>query len=235
MTRARTVPRVDACPICLELFQFGLGRGRIKKYCSSKCCRKAQQRKWSQRRQSHWQPKTCEWCFNEWQPKTKMTQRFCSKKCSVNYFGQIERCGVADRSILPVCVCGNLACPDPYKTNGRRQMGKHRRCLDCRKAKWSQQQAGRGSHKSKRRREIVKAGEKITFDDLLMRDGPLCQICGELMDWQTGRYRERVSLDHIIPISKGGSHTMDNVRLVHMGCNSKKSDRLPADVLCRDQ
>ncbi|NDC49489.1 MAG: hypothetical protein EBZ61_10505 [Micrococcales bacterium] len=99
-------------------------------------------------------------------------------------------------------------------------MGKHRRCLDCRKLKWSEQEAGR---------------EKITFDDLIMRDGPLCQICGELMDWQTGRHRERVSLDHIIPISKGGSHTMDNVRLVHLSCNSKKSDRLPAHVLCRDQ
>ena len=114
-------------------------------------------------------------------------------------------------------------------------MGKHRKCMDCRKLKWIEQQAGRGTHKAKQRREVIKAGETIYFDDLLMRDGPLCQICGELMDWQTGRHRQRVSLDHIIPISKGGSHTMGNVRLVHLSCNSRKSDKVPAHVLCRDQ
>jgi 5-methylcytosine-specific restriction endonuclease McrA len=173
----------------------------------------------------------CLWCFKE----LKQDRKYCSSKCCSNFNKQMNRFGAGDHSVLPVCVCGNLACPDPWKTNGRRQMGKHRRCLDCRKAQRARADAGRGSYKAKRRREIVKAGEKIAFDDLLMRDGPLCQICGELMDWQTGRHRERVSLDHIIPISKGGSHTMDNVRLVHMGCNSKKSDRLPADVLCRDQ
>ena len=81
----------------------------------------------------------------------------------------------------------------------------------------------------------MKAGETIKFDDLLVRDGPLCQICGGEMDWQTGRHGERVSLDHIIPISKGGAHTMDNVRLVHVSCNSRKGAKVPAHVLCLDQ
>ncbi|NBW22774.1 MAG: HNH endonuclease [Caulobacteraceae bacterium] len=173
----------------------------------------------------------CVWCFKELDGRPK----FCSLKCGQAYHYQLERFGVADHSRLPICPCGNLACPDPWKTNGRRQMGKHRRCLDCRKAQRARADAGRGSYKAKRRREIVKAGEKISFDDLLMRDGPLCQICGELMDWQTGRHRERVSLDHIIPISKGGLHTMDNVRLVHLSCNSRKSDKVSAHVLCLDQ
>jgi len=107
--------------------------------------------------------------------------------------------------------------------------------MDCRKLKWTEQQAGRGTYKAKRRREAIKAGETIKFDDLLMRDGPLCQICGELMDWKTGRHCQRVSLDHIIPISKGGAHTMDNVRLVHLSCNSRKGNKVPAHVLCLDQ
>lgn len=174
--------------------------------------------------------KTCEWC---WKGLNKRP-RFCSDKCGKAYYHQLERFGVVDRSVLPICSCGNLACPDPWKTNGRKRMGKHRKCLDCRKAQRARADAGRGSCRSKRRREIVKAGERINFDDLLIRDGPLCQICGEYMDWQTGRYRSRVSLDHIIPISQGGTHTMDNVRLVHLSCNSRKSDR-PAHVLCRDQ
>jgi len=112
-------------------------------------------------------------------------------------------------------------------------MGKHRKCLVCRKAKYAERDAGRGGHKAKLRRQIVKAGDKIKYEDLLVRDGPLCQICGGYMDWDGGRSRDAVSLDHIIPLSKGGTHTMDNVRLAHMSCNSKKSDKLPANDLCR--
>ena len=174
--------------------------------------------------------KNCLWCFE----KLANRPKFCSVKCGKNYHHQLDRFGVADHSVLPVCDCGNLACPHPYKKN-KVNRGKHRQCLDCRKAQFRQSDAGRGSHKANLRREIIKAGEKITFDDLLVRDGPLCQICGELMDWQTGVKRERVSLDHIIPISKGGLHKMENARLVHFSCNSKKSDRLPAHVLCLDQ
>jgi 5-methylcytosine-specific restriction endonuclease McrA len=128
-----------------------------------------------------------------------------------------------------------LACPDPWKTLGRERRGKHRRCLDCRLTQRRRVDAGRGSHKAKRRREVVKAGETINFDDLLVRDGPSCQICNELLDWQAVVHRERVSLDHIVPISKGGAHTMDNVRLVHVSCNSRKGAKVPAHVLCLDQ
>ena len=233
MVDVRTVPRIDACPVCFKLFEHAIGRGAIRKYCSPACVGRSRRTKWNLKRQSHWQSKTCEWCFKEWQPKHKMTARFCSQKCVSHYFTQLERFGVSDHSVLPVCVCGNLACPDPYKKN-RVSQGKHRQCLDCRKVQFRERDAGRGNHKAKSRREIVKAGETIKFDDLLMRDGPLCQICGDHMDWQTGRHRERVSLDHIMPISKGGSHTMNNVRLVHMGCNSKRGNR-SAHELCRDQ
>lgn len=34
------------------------------------------------------------------------------------------------------------------------------------------------------------------------------------------------SIDHVIPISKGGTHTWDNVRLAHHHCNSIKKDSI---------
>ena len=33
------------------------------------------------------------------------------------------------------------------------------------------------------------------------------------------------SVDHMIPIAKGGTHTWDNVQLAHRYCNSIKSDK----------
>jgi 5-methylcytosine-specific restriction endonuclease McrA len=33
------------------------------------------------------------------------------------------------------------------------------------------------------------------------------------------------TVDHIIPLARGGSHTWDNVQLAHHLCNSLKGDR----------
>ncbi|WP_210434349.1 HNH endonuclease [Virgibacillus sp. SK37] len=34
------------------------------------------------------------------------------------------------------------------------------------------------------------------------------------------------SIEHVIPISKGGTHTWDNVKLAHRKCNNLKSDKV---------
>ena len=51
------------------------------------------------------------------------------------------------------------------------------------------------------------------------RDGYQCQYCG----------REAESLDHVIPRSRGGSHTWDNVVAACRRCNTRKRDDLLAD------
>jgi 5-methylcytosine-specific restriction endonuclease McrA len=34
------------------------------------------------------------------------------------------------------------------------------------------------------------------------------------------------TLDHIVPLAKGGLHVMENVACAHHACNSDKSDRM---------
>jgi len=45
------------------------------------------------------------------------------------------------------------------------------------------------------------------------RDGGACLVCGTT---------ERLTLDHIIPFSKGGSDTLDNLRTLCMSCNGRR-------------
>lgn len=51
------------------------------------------------------------------------------------------------------------------------------------------------------------------------RDGNRCQYCGAAAE----------NLDHVVPRSKGGTHTWDNVVAACRPCNTRKEDRLLAD------
>ena len=66
--------------------------------------------------------------------------------------------------------------------------------------------------------------EKIDFDLVLQRDEYSCQLCHEQVDWSVAA--KYPTLDHIVPISKGGSHTYKNVQVAHQLCNSRKRDVL---------
>lgn len=61
--------------------------------------------------------------------------------------------------------------------------------------------------------------EKIDRAKVYARDGGLCAICGRHVPV------ESFTLDHIIPLSKRGPHTYDNVTVAHHSCNSGKRDR----------
>jgi hypothetical protein len=49
------------------------------------------------------------------------------------------------------------------------------------------------------------------------RDGKVCKSCGA---------KHGLSIDHIIPISKGGNSTDDNLQVLCMGCNFSKSNKI---------
>lgn len=39
------------------------------------------------------------------------------------------------------------------------------------------------------------------------------------------------SIDHVIPLSRGGAHAMGNVQSAHLRCNSSKGDKLIGEVI----
>jgi len=80
-----------------------------------------------------------------------------------------------------------------------------------------------------RRRVRLKAGVIENFRDLEIfeRDGWTCQLCGGTIDPALrAPHQGSKSLDHIVPVSKGGSHTRDNVQAAHLRCNQIKSARV---------
>lgn len=105
----------------------------------------------------------------------------------------------------------------------------------ARRLKIKIQYSGAGGHwYCRARRYGCKNFDKtITLKGLIKRDNGICQICGGAIDITAidkghalGDYP---SLDHIIPLSRGGTHTWNNVQLAHMRCNSGKCDKVPAN------
>ena len=69
----------------------------------------------------------------------------------------------------------------------------------------------------------------ITLKKLIKRDGLRCAICGEMCDpsdhsWSEYSGPMYPSMDHKIPMAKGGGHTWNNVQVAHIICNSRKGD-----------
>jgi 5-methylcytosine-specific restriction endonuclease McrA len=65
----------------------------------------------------------------------------------------------------------------------------------------------------------------IDISAIYQRDNWVCQICGKRVN-PNNKYPHPLSpsLDHIIPLSIGGTHEPRNVQLAHFRCNSLKSD-----------
>jgi len=59
---------------------------------------------------------------------------------------------------------------------------------------------------------------KITRRAVFARDGWACQYCGS---------RSSLTVDHVIPRSKGGGSTWENIVASCAPCNRRKGDRLP--------
>lgn len=72
----------------------------------------------------------------------------------------------------------------------------------------------------RRARMLGSQAERVDYAAILARYGYVCHICGDLIS------RADLQFDHIIPIAKGGPHSMANIRPAHALCNRRKSDKL---------
>lgn len=61
---------------------------------------------------------------------------------------------------------------------------------------------------------------------VIARSGAACGECGEPIDYTLPTpHPDSFELDHKVPLSQGGRHTLDNVRATHRRCNRAKSDK----------
>lgn len=92
-----------------------------------------------------------------------------------------------------------------------------------------------GKDKRIKKKKAVIIDRGITLEKLYERDNGICWLCGCQCDWHDyeitpgGAFvvgKNYPSEDHVIPLSKGGIHSWNNVKLAHHYCNSIKSNKV---------
>lgn len=74
-------------------------------------------------------------------------------------------------------------------------------------------------------RGAIARGQHFTVDDLIERDGHDCGICGGHIPAVAYPDMDSASIDHIVPISRGGEHALSNARATHLRCNIARGNR----------
>lgn len=168
---------------------------------------------------------------------------FCSRACQLM---MVEAMRIADRwEDIDGRTCERCAGPIPDEA---RDDAKH--CsVNCQQAVWYDANVDRlrgaarawGRSNPARRREYEnrrrarKAGagyERIDLEVVWYRDRGLCWLCSlPISTALTFPDPGSPSLDHKIPLSRGGSHSYANVAMAHMGCNLSKGAKIVAGAI----
>ena len=89
-----------------------------------------------------------------------------------------------------------------------------------------------GSYRKRARKYGVYYDASVTRKKIVSRDKCTCQICGGVCDPNDKRWGSFgpmfPTIDHIIPLAKGGTHTWSNCQCAHVICNSEKRDLITA-------
>lgn len=67
-----------------------------------------------------------------------------------------------------------------------------------------------------RTRQEYRSMRDALMDALITRDGKYCKSCGTT---------ENMSIDHVVPVVKGGKNVISNLQLLCRSCNSRKGAR----------
>lgn len=90
---------------------------------------------------------------------------------------------------------------------------------DVRRSNW---------HARRARLNGSRHSDRVLVAGLIAQGATTCQWCSHAIDLALEYpHRYSKSLDHTIPVSRGGTHTLDNVTLMHLTCNLSKGTKMP--------
>lgn len=213
------LPLVKACSRCGEIKPadaFGKNsrlRSGLTSQCKA-CCAEYQRERRAE------DPEANRRYAREWRAKNPDKVRALKRRYNESHKEQIAEAGRRRRAQKP----------DEIRAKNQRYRESNREKVRAKHSEWRAKNPEKWSDYRDRRRAQMRGSAvgPIDFDALWTG---LCGICGETMDAALRRPDlMSKSVDHIIPLAKGGPHTQENVQWAHLICNLRKRDDLPVSA-----
>lgn len=230
---------MPTCEYCgKEITTKSHHKGGVKRFCCRECYE-------ASRNPADYQLTTCQYCGKVFKEHRDGLNFYCSKKCSAKAKGEARTAEMLRREAFDQEVREHSADLIEKLREAleivedlRFRIEHDRKCVVC--GEWftaknvkqvccspeCSRKRDNAQHEHRNARN-GKPDTSITLSRLYRRDGGRCQICGKEMsfdiDPQSGDYP---SIDHIIPLARGGLHQWDNVQLACRRCNWEKGDKI---------
>lgn len=251
------------CIYCQKTFEVSPLNSEKQRYCSSKCrvyhyYEKNPDKK--PKRKTY--TKQCDYCNEEFETTSKINS-FCTKEHRNKYKEKeknknrtiklyvynCENCSKRGLSKRKRNYCSEQ-CYENHRNKKKRNIeSKLKRCAYCNKwhrkkrkfcSKKCRNKYGKVSGWQKHNKRMIAARKNGQFDadidiyKLIERDGGQCYLCGDVvlfeLHYNDAKYP---TIEHVIPIAKGGTHSWDNVKVACRDCNSRKSTMTDEEYLKR--
>ena len=173
----------------------------------------------------------CEICGAGYRTRDRRI-RTCGRVCG-RVLMQASRPGDYRRAYFGLC----SICHKPY-SNRNMKLGKYSICKESECKREHNRLRGlinyqlhadrfKTTAQNRRTRQAGVFVESISTKKIGVRDGWHCYLCDLPIDPSLkNRNPLMPSLDHVIPISKGGLHSKSNVRITHYRCNLEKNAKI---------
>lgn len=186
----------------------------------------------------------CGYCGRDLESRSRNPRKWCSQNCRVRAWeqltgrktGRAPRCAV---SFHECASCGELFSARPGGL-GKPRSTCSKACLQAHRVAQERDRIGRltaeqRDRRNAKRREYAAVrraqergaeAEQFKAVEIFDRDDWSCGICTETVDPNL-RHPDpwRASLDHVIPLARGGQHTRSNTRCSHLICNIRRGHR----------
>lgn len=116
-----------------------------------------------------------------------------------------------------------LNCGEAFIGNNRQTLHCSNECADATltERNWKHMKARSARHKA----AFIEKFDRI---EIFERDNWTCGICKDPVDPELRHpHRMSATLDHIMPLSRGGAHSRDNAQCAHWICNMQKGAKVP--------
>lgn len=152
-------------------------------------------------------------------------KKYCGEACSQRYALKAKGHAAPGEEIVRACDRCGIQLVHVVTGPGRPP----RYCEPCRRRRKALvKRAG------EMRRKASLLGVRSHYIDpelVFKRDRFTCRICAEPLDMKADfPHPNYPTIDHILPLSKGGDHTFGNVQSAHFLCNSRKGNQVDDEL-----